>query len=75
MERLLAILNDIRPDVDFAAEKALVTDRIIDSFDVMAIVTELSDEYDITIRPADLVPDNFDSAETILAMIERLQNE
>jgi len=73
MEELLEILQEVRPDVDFASEKSLVTDRVIDSFDVMAIVTALTDEYDIKMSPADLVPENFDSAESIYALVERLQ--
>jgi len=73
MEQLMEILNELRPDVDFAAETALVTDEILDSFDILSLVTELDDAFDIKIKPADLVPDNFNSAEAIYELITRLQ--
>lgn len=75
MEQLMEILTDLRPDVDFEKEKALVTDGILDSFDIISLVGTLNDEYDITIRPANLLPENFDSAEAILELIETLQDE
>lgn len=71
----MAILEEIRPDVDFASEKFLVKDGILDSFDIISIVGALNDEYDIEIRPVELVPENFNSAEAILAMVQRLQDE
>ncbi len=75
MEQLMEILTELRPDVDFANEKSLVTGGILDSFDIISLVGMLNDEYDITIRPANLVPDNFNSAEAMLALIEELQDE
>ena len=62
MDELLQILEDMRPDVDFSSEKELVTGGIIDSFDVVALVGELADNFDIEIGPEYLVPENFDSA-------------
>lgn len=75
MKELMAILEDLRPDVDFETEKALIADGILDSFDVIALVGELNDAFDIEIKPSDLVPKNFNSAEAILALVEKLQNE
>ena len=75
MEELMEILEELRPDVDFTSEKALVTDGILDSFDIISLVSALNDEFDITIRPANLVPENFDSAEAMLELIETLQDE
>ena len=60
---VLEILSDLRPDVNFKEEKALVGDGILDSIDIISIVRELDEEFDITIKPADLVPENFNSAE------------
>ena len=74
MERLLEILREIRPDVDFENEKALVTDEILDSVDIIALVAELSDEYDIRIKPAHMVPENFNSADAILALVKELED-
>ena len=75
MEELLEILSDLRPDVDFENETKLVTDGILDSFDIISLVSTLNDEFDITIRPANIVPDNFNSAEAMLELIEKLQDE
>lgn len=75
MEELLAILEEIRPDVDFETEQFLVKDGILDSFDIISMVGALNDAYDIEIQPVDLVPENFNSAEAILALVTRLQDE
>ena len=72
-EQILEILADIRPDIDFETEDALVTDGILASFDIVTIVTELSDEFDISITPKDLIPANFDTLDGIVALVEKLR--
>ena len=74
-ERLMEILADIRPDVDFEMETQLITDGILESFDIVSLVGELEDEFDIKIRPKDLVPENFNSVEQMMEMIGRLEEE
>lgn len=71
MEELLEILNELHPDVDFESEEALVEDRILDSFDIVTLVSELGDAFDIEITAVDMVPENFNSAKAIHALIER----
>ena len=75
MEKLLEILEDCCPDVDFAAEKNLIDDGILESLDIVMIVNELAQQYDVRIGVENLVPENFNSAEAILALLERLQGE
>lgn len=75
MERILEILKSIRSDVDFEKETQLIDDGILDSFDIVSVVGELCDEYDITITAEDMEPENFNSASAILALVERLQDE
>ncbi len=75
MEKLLNILKSIRPDVDFANEKKLIDEGILDSFDIISIVGELNDAYDIEIDVDDLEPANFNTVEAMLELIEKLQNE
>ncbi len=75
MDELMELLEGIRPDIDFEKEKALVTDRLLESFDIINLVSEINDEFDVKIKPADLVPENFDSVEAMWEMIERLQDE
>ena len=75
MEKLLDILGQIRSDIDYESEKALVDDGILDSFDIVSIVSELSMEYDIDISIDDMTAENFNSAEAMLEMISRIQDE
>ena len=72
MDKLLELLKGIRPDVDFETETALIDDGILDSFDIVSIVGELNDTFDINITPVDIVPENFNSAEAMWDMIQRL---
>lgn len=74
MEKLIELLSDVRPDVDFSSETALVDDGIIESLDIVAIVTGIMDEFDVEISVDDLLPENFNSAADILAMIREKQS-
>lgn len=71
----MGVLEEIRPDVDFENEKQLITDGVLDSFDIVSLVTALNDEFDIEIEVGNLVPDNFNSIEGMIALIEKLQDE
>ena len=75
MEKILEILNAIRTDVDFEKEEHLIDDDILDSFDIVSIVAELCDEYDISIGVEDMEPVNFNSAKAMLALVERILDE
>ncbi len=75
MEKILGILQSIRSDVDFANETKLIDDGILDSFDIVSIVAELCEEYDITITVDMLEPENFNSASAMLALVERILDE
>jgi len=75
MEELIAILQGLKPDVDFEKETNLVTGGILDSFDVVSLVMELNNTFDIEITASDMVFENFDTAAAILALVERLQDE
>jgi len=75
MEELLNILEEIRPDIDFEVEDSLIDDGILDSFDIISIVGEINDAYGIEIAVADLLPENFNSAEAMLSLIKELKEE
>ena len=75
MEKLLAILNELHPDVDFENEQNLIDDGILDSMDIISLITEISDEYDVTITAKDIIPANFNSAEALYELIKRLEDE
>jgi acyl carrier protein len=74
MEKLLAILKDIRPDVDFENETRLIDNGILDSFDVVSIISEIDDVFDVQIRISELEPENFNSVESIWNLINILKN-
>ncbi len=75
MDKIINILKQIRSDVDYENEKALIDDGIFDSFDVVSIVTDIRDEFDIDISIDDMVPENFNSVEAIYALVERILDE
>lgn len=75
MEELIEILEDIKPGVDFESETALVDDGILDSLAIIRLVNEISDEFDVEIQVTDLVPENFNSAQAIMDLINRLEDE
>ena len=75
MEQLLAILNDLHPDVDFSVTEDLIDDGILDSLDIVTLVTEIHSEFDVTIPAEEIVPENFNSAAALMALIERLDEE
>lgn len=73
MEKLMNILKEIDDSIDYTQEKALIDDRLLDSFGVITLISELEDAYDIDIEAAEMTPENFNSAESIYTMIKRLQ--
>lgn len=74
MEQLLEILTEVNSDVDYETCDTLIDDGIFDSFDIVSIVGELNDTFDMEITPVDIIPDNFNSAEAMWDMIQRLQD-
>lgn len=74
MDKLLELLKGIRPDVDFKTETALIDDGILDSFDVVSIISELDDEFGVQIRIAELDPDNFNSLQSIWNLVQKLKS-
>ena len=65
----------MHPDVDFETEEALIGDGILDSLDIVSLISEISETFDVTITAKDIIPDNFNSAKALWALIERLENE
>lgn len=75
MEKIMEILKGLRPDVDFESEKELIDGGILSSFDILNLIEELSDAYDIDIDTDDIIPENLNSAEGIYRLIQRLLEE
>ncbi|MBR6879715.1 MAG: acyl carrier protein [Clostridiales bacterium] len=72
MDELLEILNELHSDVDYGTCETLIDDKILDSFDIITIVTEVNERFDVKIPATELVPENFNSAKALWALIERL---
>ncbi len=75
MEELLVVLEDIRPDVDFPNEKKLIDGKVLDSFDIIAVVNGLNQAFDIEIDIDDLEPENFNTIEAMWELVQQLQDE
>ena len=75
MCELLKILQEMHPDVDYASHTTLIDDKVLDSFDVITLVAEVNDRMDIAIPAEELVPENFNSYASLLALVERLEEE
>lgn len=74
MNELLDILKEVKPDVDFEVEDSLIDDGILTSFDIISIVNEVNEAFDIEITVAHLKPENFNSAEALWELIKELQD-
>lgn len=72
LEKVIEILNSRHDDVDYLTETRLVDDGILDSLDIVTIIAELSDEFDIEIPPQEIIEDNFNSAQGLANMVKRL---
>ena len=73
MEELLEILKDVRDDIDFENTVNLVSDKILTSFDIIQLISTLDDEYDIQIPASEIVPANFDTAQAIYSLVQKLK--
>lgn len=75
MEELLNILAELHPEVDFETEEHLIDDKILDSFDIVTLVAEIDGAFDVAIPAEELIPENFNSAKALYALVEKLMEE
>lgn len=71
-QTILEILQEIREDVDFESQTALIDDAVLTSLDIVAIVSELNEEFDVDISLGDLLPENFNSVDAMVELISEL---
>ena len=74
-DKLMNILNELRPELDFEKENRLIEDGILDSFDLVSLIGEINGQFDVEIDFDDIEPENFNSAEAMIKLIERLKEE
>lgn len=75
IQDIIEVLEDVEEDVDYQTCTTLVDDRVLDSFDILSIISALNDEFDISIPAKDVIPANFNSAAAMRDMVQRLVNE
>lgn len=75
MEKLLEILYELNPDIDYSQEKNLIDGKCLDSLTIIELITEICDEFDISISPKWMKNENFNSVEAMWNMIQKIQEE
>lgn len=75
MEDLIQILKDLHPEVDFETCETLIDDKVLDSFDIVSIISEINEEFDVVIPAEEIIPENFNSAKALFALITKLEDE
>ena len=70
-DELLEILSDLHPEVDFTTETGLIDNKVLDSFDIVSLVDAIESEFDVQISGMDVIPENFNSVESILKTIQK----
>lgn len=75
MEELLEILKNVRPNVDFEHCEDLINSGTLDSMDMVMIMTQIMQKFDLSIPPEEMVPENFNSAKAMYQLIQKLEDE
>lgn len=75
MNELLEILKGLHPDIDFDNYDSLIDDGILDSFDIISLIAEIDNEFDVQIPAEEIVPENFNSAKALHELITRLADD
>lgn len=71
MEKIYDILQRLRPEFDYHSSQNYIEDGLLDSFDVVTLISELEETYGILIDALDIVPENFSTAENIAAVVQK----
>ncbi len=75
MTELLEILENLHPEVDFETCTTLIDDKILDSFDIITIISEINEEFDVVIPAEEIIPENFNSVQALHELVTRLADE
>lgn len=75
MEELMGILAAVKPEIDFEEENELIDGGLLESFDVITLIAEIEDQFGVEIPAEEIVPENFNSAEGIWELIQRIKEE
>lgn len=75
MEKLLEILQELQPDVDFENTENLVDGRYLDSLTILSLISEIEEEFDVEVPTVEIIPSNFNSVKSMYKLIEKLKDE
>ena len=75
MEKLIGILEGLNPDIDYETCENLIDGRYLDSLTILALISEIEDEFDVEIPTVEIIPANFNSVKNIYNLIEKLQED
>lgn len=75
MEELMELLAALKPEIDFEREKELIDDGLLESFDVITLIAEIEDQFGLEVPAEEIIPENFNSAEGIWKLLERIKEE
>lgn len=75
MEELMELLAALKPEIDFEQETELIDEGILESFDVITLIAELEDQFEVEIPAEEIVPENFNSAEGMWNLLQRIRGE
>lgn len=75
LDHMIELLEDVKGNIDYENCTKLVDDRVLDSFDILSIISSINDEFDVSVPAKDIVPGNFNSAQAMLDMVKRLVDE
>ena len=75
MNELIEILENLHPEVDFETCTTLIDDKIFDSFDIISVISEINEEFDVVIPAEEIIPENFNSAQALYELVTRLSDE
>lgn len=75
MQEFMELLSDLKPEIDFEKEKELIDEGLLESFDVITLIAEIEERFGVEIPAEEIVPENFNSAEGMWKLIERIRGE
>lgn len=73
-EVIVRILKEIKPAIDLSGEQKFMDSKALDSFDIVMLIGEIDEAFDIQIVPSDIIPDNFNSVDAIVKLVQSLQD-
>ena len=71
MEKILEMLKEIKPEQDFETSTNFIDDGMLDSFDIITLISMLEEEYNIEVDGLDILPENFETVDAIIGLIKK----